>query len=75
MKNDNIIYVSAKANEYSLELFNEIYKEFIDNELNVKNSEYLFLNKNGGSLTERGIRYILDKIIKGLKEKKFKCYV
>ena len=31
--------------------------------LNKKNSEYLFLNKNGGVLTERGIRYILDGLI------------
>lgn len=32
--------------------------------LNVKKSNYLFLNKNGGCLTERGIRYILEQIIK-----------
>ena len=32
--------------------------------LNKDNSEYLLLNKNGGVLTERGVRYLLDKIIK-----------
>lgn len=32
--------------------------------LNLKKSEYLFLNKNGECLTERGVRYILDQIIK-----------
>jgi len=32
--------------------------------LNVNNSDYLFLNNNGGELTERGVRYILDQIIK-----------
>ena len=32
--------------------------------LNVNKSEFLFLNKNGGVLTERGVRFILDKIIK-----------
>lgn len=32
--------------------------------LNLKREEYLFLNKNGGKLTERGVRYILDQIIK-----------
>ena len=32
--------------------------------LNTKDSEYLFLNNNGGQLTERGVRFILDKIIK-----------
>lgn len=32
--------------------------------LNINKSEFLFLNKNGGVLTERGVRFILDKIIK-----------
>lgn len=32
--------------------------------LNVQNSDYLFLNNNGGVLTERGVRYILNQIIK-----------
>lgn len=32
--------------------------------LNTKSSEYLFLNNNGGQLTDRGVRYILDRIIK-----------
>ncbi|MBR2678824.1 MAG: tyrosine recombinase XerC [Bacilli bacterium] len=32
--------------------------------LNSKNSDYLFLNNNGGELTERGVRFILDKLIK-----------
>lgn len=32
--------------------------------LNLKRQEYLFLNKNGEKLTERGVRYILDQIIK-----------
>ena len=31
--------------------------------LNVSNSEYLFLNNNGGRLTDRGVRFILDKLI------------
>lgn len=41
-------------------------KQYLDNGymlLNIKNSEYLFLNKNGGKLTERGVRYILEKIL------------
>ena len=33
-------------------------------ELNKDNNKYLLLNKNGGVLTERGVRYLLDKIIK-----------
>ena len=31
--------------------------------LNTKDSDYLFLNKNGGNLTERGVRIILDNLI------------
>ena len=32
--------------------------------LNKKSSEFLFLNNNGDPLTERGVRFILDKLIK-----------
>ena len=32
--------------------------------MNSKKEDYLFLNNNGGVLTERGVRYILDRIIK-----------
>ncbi len=32
--------------------------------LNKDKLDYLFLNNNGGVLTERGVRYILDKLIK-----------
>ena len=31
--------------------------------LNYKNSDYLFLNSRGGVLTERGVRFILDRLI------------
>jgi integrase/recombinase XerC len=31
--------------------------------LNIHNSDYLFLNNNGGQLTDRGVRFILDKLI------------
>ena len=42
-------------------------KDYLKNgriELNKENNDYLFLNNNGGQLTERGVRFILDKIIK-----------
>ena len=32
--------------------------------LNVLNEDYLFLNKNGGVISERGVRYVLEQIIK-----------
>ncbi len=31
--------------------------------LNIKDSDYLFLNNNGGPLTDRGVRFILDRLI------------
>lgn len=45
----------------------EILKEYLNDgyhELNKENNGYLFLNNNGGVLTERGVRYILDRLIK-----------
>lgn len=39
VKNDNIIYVNAKANSYNLELFHKIYKTFMDNDIQAKNLE------------------------------------
>jgi len=45
----------------------DILKKYLDDGyilLNKSNSEYLFLNNNGGNLTERGVRYILDELIK-----------
>lgn len=52
--------------EYSKDLLNE----YINNErkllLKNKESEYLFLNKNGVRITDRGARKIVDKIFKPL---------
>lgn len=45
----------------------EILKRYLSDgyiRLNLNREEFLFLNKNGGKLTERGVRYILDQIIK-----------
>ena len=45
----------------------DILKQYLKDgylSLNINKSEFLFLNKNGGVLTERGVRFILDKIIK-----------
>jgi len=45
----------------------DILKQYLNDgyhELNKDNNNYLFLNNNGGVLTERGVRFILDKIIK-----------
>ena len=41
-----------------------LYLEDGYKKLNKSNSLYLFLNNNGEQITERGIRYVLDQIIK-----------
>ena len=45
----------------------DILKKYLSDgylSLNQNHSEYLFLNNKGGVLTERGVRYILDQLIK-----------
>jgi len=49
--------------EYAEDILNT-YLKYGRESLNNNSSVYLFLNNQGGVLTERGVRYILDKIIK-----------
>ena len=37
VKNDNLFYIHGFADSYSIEMFNKIYKNFIENEIGVKN--------------------------------------
>ena len=69
--NDEEIKVLGKGNKERITRIGDYAREILDLylsegylELNKKNSEYLFLNKDGDKLTTRGIRYILDQIIK-----------
>lgn len=56
---ERIVRIGDYARE-ALDLYlNDGYKK-----LNKHNSNYLFLNDNGNKLTTRGIRYILDNIIR-----------
>lgn len=64
------INILGKGNKERIARIGEYAKDALDiylkdgyKKLNVKNSEFLFLNNNGGKLTTRGVRYILDKII------------
>lgn len=64
------ILILGKGNKERIVEYGDYCSEILDlylndayNSLNIKSSDYLFLNKNGGVLTERGVRYILDKII------------
>ena len=68
--NKNIL-ILGKGNKERFVQFGEYCEDILNeylsdgrNTLNSKNSEYLFLNNNGGELTERGVRFILDKLIK-----------
>ena len=69
--NNRNILILGKGNKERFVQFGEycedILKEYLKDGrkiLNSKDSEYLFLNNNGGELTERGVRFILDKLIK-----------
>ena len=69
--NDEEIKVLGKGNKERITRIGDYAREVLDlyledgyKELNKNNSEYLFLNKDGGKLTTRGIRYILDQVIK-----------
>lgn len=66
------IKLTGKGNKERICFFNsyseEYLKKYINNNrinlLNGKNSEYLFINHIGGNLTDRGVRDILEKMIK-----------
>lgn len=69
--NDETIKVLGKGNKERIARIGDYAKEILDlflNDgyatLNKFNSEYLFLNNNGKKLTTRGVRYILDEVIK-----------
>lgn len=64
------IIILGKGNKERFVTYGEycedILKTYLNNGrviLNIKQSDYLFLNNNGGTLTDRGVRFILDKLI------------
>lgn len=65
------ILILGKGNKERYVTYGEYCEEALNkylndgyHSLNTKKNDYLFLNNNGGVLTERGVRYLLDKIIK-----------
>ena len=67
MKN---ILILGKGNKERIVEYGEYCEEYLNMylndgyfRLNVHNSEYLFLSNDGNQLTDRGVRFILDKII------------
>ena len=63
------IKILGKGNKERIVRFGEYCEEILKMYLNDGHyrlnscSQYLFLNNNGGQLTDRGVRYLLDKII------------
>lgn len=69
--NRKIIYILGKGNKERVVYFNDValkyLKKYINDgrvKLNIKNSNYLFLNNRGGQITTRGVQIVLDNIIK-----------
>ena len=66
---DRTIKILGKGNKERIVRFGEYCEEILKMYLNDghyklnSSSEYLFLNNSGGQLTDRGVRYLLDKII------------
>jgi len=69
--NNRRIVVNGKGNKerivYYGEYAEEVLKEYLD--VHIRNSDYLFANSKGGKLTDRGVRYIIDKIMDKLSVK------
>ena len=68
---DKTILILGKGNKERYVSFGEYCQEIMDLylkdgylSLNKKDKEYLFLNQQGEALTDRGVRYLLDKMIK-----------
>ncbi len=66
-----LILVLGKGNKEREVIYGEYCDEVLHlylhdgyNRLNKNNTTYLFLNSNGEQITERGVRFILDQIIK-----------
>ena len=69
-KSDRTIRILGKGNKERIVVFGNNTKLCLDdylkkgyNELNIKNSEYLLLNKDGNKLSDRYVRVIIDDII------------
>lgn len=70
-KKERTILILGKGNKERIVEFGEYAEESLmlylkegREQLNINHSSYLFLNHQGGTLTERGVRYALNKLIK-----------
>ena len=64
------ILILGKGNKERYVLYGSVCEKLLNDYLNnsrinlVKESDYLFINKNGGQLSDRGVRFIIDNIVK-----------
>ena len=68
INSDNSIVINGKGNKTRIVFFNDVcdkyIKKFIKESSDLRKTDYLIINKDGKQITERGIRMILDKVIK-----------
>ena len=69
--NNRRIIVCGKGNKERIVYYGEYAEEVLKEYLNVhiRKSDYLFANTKGDKLTDRGVRYIIDKIMNKLSVK------
>ena len=62
------INVIGKGNKERIVFFNDVAKKYLDRYIreskNKRKDDYLIVNNNGNGITTRGIRLIIDKVIK-----------
>ena len=69
--NNRRIVVTGKGNKERIVYYGEYAEEVLNEYLSVyyRKTEYLFVNSRGEQLTDRGVRYIIDKIMEKLSIK------
>ena len=69
--NNRRIVVTGKGNKERVVYFGEYAEDVLNEYLSVhyRNTDYLFVNSKGNQLTDRGVRYIIDKIMEKLSIK------
>ena len=67
--NEHVIKILGKGNKERYVLYGKVLATYLDEYLPkrselVKNHNYLFINKFGNKLTDRGVRLIIDNVLK-----------
>jgi integrase/recombinase XerC len=66
--NNKSIYVIGKGNKERIVFFNDVCKKYLEmylsESIDKRKDEYLIINNNGEKISARGIRLIIDKVIR-----------